>query len=106
MPALHGAVLDDHLDPALAGVLDQRGEDRLGVAEVLGDGPAGVAADEGAHRRAAERGRGVDAGPQVLGGRPADGRVGVQGVVVVAERRQLQAVAAVKKPSRTIAPWT
>jgi hypothetical protein len=92
MPALHGAVLDHQPDAAPAGVLDQRGEDRLGVAEVLGHGPAGVAADERAHQGAAEGGGCVDAGVEVLVGGAADGGVGVQVVVVVGERRQFQAV--------------
>ena len=88
VPALHHAVLDHQPHAALAGVVDERREDALGLAQVLGDAAAGVAADERADGHAAERGGGVDAGAQVGVDRLALGRVGVQVVVVVGERRQ------------------
>ena len=43
VPALHHAVLDDQLHARLAGVVDERGEHLLGVAEVVGDGRPGCA---------------------------------------------------------------
>ena len=93
VPALHHAVLDHQLHAALAGVVDERREDALGLAQVLGDRAAGVAADERADRRPAERRRGVDARAQVRVDRLAHRRVGMQVVVVVGERRERQAVA-------------
>ena len=92
VPALHHAVLDHQPHPALARVVDQRRQHPLGLAQVVGDAERVVAADEGADRDAAEgRGR-VDAGAQVGVDRLALGRVGVQVVVVVGERRELEAV--------------
>ena len=61
VPALHDAVLDHQTHAALAGVVDERRKDALGLAQVLGDGVSGVATDEGPDRYAAERSRSVDA---------------------------------------------
>ena len=88
VPALHHAVLDHQPHAALAGVVDERREDPLGLAQVVGDATAGVAADERADGHAAERGGRVDAGAQVRVDRLALGGVRVQVVVVVGERRQ------------------
>ena len=44
VPALHHAVLDHQAHAALAGVVDERREDALGLAQVLGDAAARVAA--------------------------------------------------------------
>ena len=66
MPALHHAVLDDHLDAGLARVIDERPEHVLGVAQVVGDRSAGIAADERADRRATEQHGRVDAAQHVF----------------------------------------
>ena len=71
---------------ALAGVVDERREDALGLAQVLGDAAARVAADERADRDAAELRGGVDAGAQVGDGRPRARRGRGEVVVVVRER--------------------
>ncbi len=92
VPALHHAVLDHQPHAALAGVVDQRRQHALGLAQVLGDAERVVAADEGADRDAAELCGGVDAGAQVGMDRLALGGVGVQVVVVVGERRELEPV--------------
>ena len=93
MPALHHAVLDHQAHAALAGVVHERREDALGLAQVVRDAAAGVAADERAHGHAAERGGGVDARAQVRVVRLALGGVGVQVVVVVGERGEHEPVA-------------
>jgi hypothetical protein len=85
VPALHHAVLDDQLDPALTGVVDQGLEQLLGLLEVVGHRPGRVAADKGSHGGAAEGGGGVDAGQHVVVDRLALLRVGVEVVVVVAQ---------------------
>jgi hypothetical protein len=92
VPALHHAVLDHQLDAALARVVDQRREDLLGLAQVLGDAARGVAPDEGADRDGAQGGRSVDAGADVRVGRVALGGVGMEVVVVVGEGGELEAV--------------
>jgi hypothetical protein len=92
VPALHHAVLDHQLHPALARVVDQRRHQPLGCTQVFADRGTRVATDEGADRDAAERGGGVDAGPQVGVDRGALVEVGVQVVVVVGEGRELQPV--------------
>ena len=98
MPALHHTVLDDELDALLPGPIHQRREHFLGRAQVLRDRLPGVATDEGAHGRALEQGRGVDEGGDVVVDRLALGRVGVQVVVVVSQRRQRQPVLAEQRP--------
>jgi hypothetical protein len=92
VPALHHAVLDDDLHPALAGPVDERAEHLLGVAEVVRDAPGRVAPDEGADARHPEQGGGVDERQDVGVDGFAFGRVGVQVVVVEGQRRQGQAV--------------
>ena len=98
VPALHHAVLDHQANAPLAGVVHERREDALGLAQVVGDAAAGVAADEGADRDAAERGGGVDAGAQVSVVRLPLRRVGIQVVVVVGERREHEPVAVQRRP--------
>ena len=88
MPPLHDAVLDHQAHAALARVVDERREDALGLAQVLGDAAAGVAADEGADGDAAEGRCRVDAGAEVRVVGLALGGVGGEVVVVVRERRQ------------------
>ena len=92
VPALHHAVLDHQAHAALAGVLHERREHALGLAQVLGHAAAGIASDEGPDGHAAQRRGGVDAGAQVRVVGLALGRVGGQVVVVVGQRRQGQAV--------------
>jgi hypothetical protein len=92
MPALHRTVLDDERHPALAGQVDERLEDALGLGQVLGDGLPGIAAHERADGGALQQGGGLDAGGDVAVDGPARLRVGVQVVVVVRERGEAQAV--------------
>ena len=73
-------------------VVDERREDALGLAQVLGDAAAGIAADERADGHAAERGRRVDARAHVRVVGVALGRVRIEVVVVVGERREDEAV--------------
>ena len=92
MPALHDAVLDDELHARLAGAIDQRTEDTLGLAQVVGHRPGGIAAHEGADGGAADQGRGVDAPGDVLVDRRPLGAVRVEVVVVERDRRELETV--------------
>ncbi|WXF90562.1 hypothetical protein WDV91_14610 [Curtobacterium flaccumfaciens pv. flaccumfaciens] len=91
MPALHHAVLDDEPHAALAGVVDELGQDPVPLGHVLADGLRGVAADERADVRDAERLRGVDRVLEVGPHRCPVLRVLVQVVLVVRERRDLEA---------------
>ena len=65
MPPFHGAVLNHQPHAALACVVDQRRKHAFGLTEILGHAESGVAADERADGDAAERGRRVDARPQM-----------------------------------------
>ena len=79
------------LHPGLP-VVDERPEDGLGLAEVLGHRAGRITAHERADRRAAEKGRGVDARVDVIVDSGTSVGVGVEVVVVVGQRRALQAV--------------
>ena len=85
VPALHDAVLDNELDPLLAGPVDQRREDLLGRGQVLNHGAARVAPNERADGRAAQQGGRVDQRQHMLVNGGTLDRVGVQ--VVVVERQ-------------------
>lgn len=91
MPALHHAVLDDQPHAALAGVVDDLGQDPVALAHVLADGLGGVTADERADVGDAERLRGVDRVLEVGPHRGTALRVLVQVVLVVRERGDLEA---------------
>ena len=72
----------------LSRMVDERRKDTLGLAEILGDAAAGVAADERADGNPAERCRRVDTGAEVGVVAVALGGIGCEVVVVVRERGQ------------------
>ena len=86
VPALHHAVLDHQTHAALARVVDERREDTLRLAQVLGHALSGVAADEGPDGYAAERSRSVDAPTEVRVILLALRGIRAEVVVVVRER--------------------